>query len=169
MRLTDILISSQSVILAILGRRGMGKTTLLRSVMSLAHQQHRVLWAVDPEYQLRPRRKTGGIHVVNSPAALPTLSSIGRGGIILFDEVDRWGHDPRVVDVMNYCRPWGVSVAWTARRPARVPRDLTALADYFILYRVTEPRDLAYIREYSEDAARIAPSIQPFQPVILPL
>lgn len=137
--------------------------------MSLARQQHRVLYAVDPEYQLRPKRRVAGIHVVNSPAALPALSSIGRGGIILLDEVDRWQHDRRVVDIMNYCRPWGISVAWTARRPARVPRDLTALADYLILYRITEPRDLGYIREYSEKAFEIAPSLQAFRPVILPL
>lgn len=169
MKLSDLLPINESRIIAILGRRGQGKTTLLRSIMALARRQGRFLWVVDPEYQLHPRRPWGAMEIMNNIKDLPEPRRLGKRSIVLLDEVDRWGRDQRLLDLVNYCRPWGVSVAWTARRPARVPRDITALADYLVLFRVTEPRDLAYIREYSEEAYRAAPSLQPFHPIIISL
>ena len=83
--------------------------------------------------------------------------------VLLLDEVDlicgpSAGRDNPVLWAANYGRHSGLMLICTARRPARIHRDLTALADRIILYRLTEPRDLAYVREYcgAEMADRVA-------------
>jgi DNA helicase HerA-like ATPase len=43
-----------------------------------------------------------------------------------------------------------ISVIAIARRPAEFNRDLTALTDKFVIFRITEPRDLKYIADYTD-------------------
>jgi len=87
--------------------------------------------------------------------------------VLLLDEVDlicgtSESRDNPVLWAANYGRHSGLMMICTARRPARIHRDLTALADRIIMYRLTEPRDLAYVRGYcgsdiADQVARLGP------------
>jgi len=82
--------------------------------------------------------------------------------VVVVDEIDRYAGIHRMVpelsDLAHYGRHRAVSLVGTARRPANVNRDLTALADELVCCRVTEPRDLAYLAQWmgTETAQRLA-------------
>ena len=80
--------------------------------------------------------------------------------LLVVDEVDRLTREGQVSKtlwgIFNYYRHDKISVLCCARRPARVPRDLTGNADEIISFKIQEPIDLKYLSEYgfSEDALR---------------
>ncbi len=75
---------------------------------------------------------------------------------VVWDEIDllagrelpRWASM-----IVNAGRHRGISILYTARRPARVPRDLTANADRIVAFGTREPNDVAYLREFMGQAA----------------
>jgi len=85
-----------------------------------------------------------------------------RGGITLVweeaDKVTSAAHLPPFAGaIVDQGRHRGIAVIAVARRPAKVPRDLTANASRIIAFRSTEARDLAYYADVlgSEAAAAV--------------
>jgi len=140
----------------ILGRRGEGKTTrmVLEVCRSLQQGRHDVV-AFDPlaQFGLRVRRVWAGwgAHYINIVHTVEGWDGalIPHGAVVVLDEVDLLVRSPRLVSVVNFGRVWDVDVYACARRPARITRDVSALATRIILYRITEPRDLGWVREYA--------------------
>lgn len=73
---------------------------------------------------------------------------------VLWDEVDQYAVEDRVLklrpfarQVINTGRHRGLKVLACSRRPAMVPRDLTANAQRIIVFHTHEPRDLLYFRQ----------------------
>jgi hypothetical protein len=70
---------------------------------------------------------------------------------VVWDEVDilTKGHlKGRAEYIANMNRGRDIALAFTARRPAMVPRTLTANADRLCAFRTNEPRDLAYLVDF---------------------
>lgn len=79
---------------------------------------------------------------------------------LVWEEVDRVssaGYAPELADrIINAGRHRNLSIFACARRPAKVPRDLTANASEVSIFRTTEPRDLAYLEDALPDAQTLS-------------
>lgn len=71
---------------------------------------------------------------------------------MVWEEVDSWWRPGQVKPfgfrIINQGRHRNIRLIACARRPARVPRDLTANASRITAFHTTEPADLAYLRDY---------------------
>jgi Helicase HerA, central domain len=63
---------------------------------------------------------------------------------------------PELARLVRYGRHRSISQLYIARRPAEIPRDLTAQSDVIISFQQTEPRDLAYLQAVGFDASHVA-------------
>lgn len=76
----------------------------------------------------------------------------GEGFAVFWDEVDRFAVNGRLPPyarrMVNGGRHRGLAIFAAARRPLRVPRDLTAAATAINAFRFTEPADLDYMAGY---------------------
>lgn len=90
-------------------------------------------------------------------------------GRILYavDEIDRFTSANWMPSGLSYVVNQGrhvqVSLLCTSRRPQQIPRELTSQAHKMFIFRMTEPRDLAYIEQYigSEAIAKL-PHLAPY-------
>ena len=88
--------------------------------------------------------------------------------LVVWEEVDRWlgpaagRRDSAAAKIINAGRHRDLGVWGAARRPAAVPRDLTANANRICAFRSFEPRDLAYLREFVGQAADQLPDLAPY-------
>jgi len=55
---------------------------------------------------------------------------------------------PAVRALIHRGRHYGINLLAAVRRPAEVARDLTSQADLVVLFRLSEPRDLAFVRAF---------------------
>lgn len=156
--------------LVILGQSGSGKSTAVDVVVSTYGRFRPRGWApgyvflVDPKGEhVAPRT---GVHVVGSYRDIDgseapyqavvdrwSETAMARGNCFLCaDEMDlavpgdgrRCGRGP--LRVAMHGRGRGVSYCWVARRPAELPRNLTSQATELLVFRLSEPADLAYVR-----------------------
>lgn len=84
--------------------------------------------------------------------------------LIIWDEVDRFTDagrlPPHAYTMVNAGRHRGLRVFACSRRVRRVSRDLTANAGRIVVFQMTEPGDLAWIRNaMGADAAAMAPRL----------
>lgn len=72
--------------------------------------------------------------------------------LLVIDEVDKISREGAVSKtlwkIINYYRHDKISLLCCARRPARVARDLTGNADEIICFKIQEPNDLKYLKEF---------------------
>lgn len=84
-----------------------------------------------------------------TPALFEFLCHL-KGYGILIDEADQFAQPasrPRSFDnLINYQGHLGVDLYLVSRRAARIPRDVTALADRLCVFHTKEPNDLKYLK-----------------------
>jgi hypothetical protein len=95
---------------------------------------------------------------------------IGRCTLVI-EEVDMYCSAqkplPALDRLLRYGRHRDISVIAISRRPADVPRLLTAQADEVVTFQQTEPRDLAWIRARSgQEQMQQVQNLHPFQYLI---
>lgn len=82
---------------------------------------------------------------------------------IIWDEVDMFTRrgvlPPMAYRIVNAGRHRNLTILACTRRPYNVPRELSAAATRLIVFRVTEPRDVAFVRSIAGDAARHLPRL----------
>lgn len=94
--------------------------------------------------------------------------ALAAGGVlVLWDEVDRFTTPgrlpPYAYEMVNAGRHRGCKVFAASRRVRRVSRDLSANAGRIMVARMTEPSDLAWIKNtMGNEAAAQAPRLAPF-------
>lgn len=89
---------------------------------------------------------------------LVTATMHTQGGTLVIDEIDSIDRTKaRCFDqFVRYGRNWGGDLLTGCRRPAEIPRNLTAAADKFYCYGTHEPRDVEYFWElFGEEAQRL--------------
>jgi hypothetical protein len=72
------------------------------------------------------------------------------------DEIDMFynaytSNNSYINKIIQYGRHYLIDVITTSRRPANIGRNLTAMSDMFYFTRITEPRDIKYIKETKDD------------------
>lgn len=86
--------------------------------------------------------------------------------VFAIDEIDYFGTagacDEKLDWLIRYGRHRRVAMVYTARRPAEVPRNLTAQSSEFRIFRLTEPRDIEYMRRLIGPAAERLPQLEQF-------
>lgn len=91
-----------------------------------------------------------------------------RGDLCLvWDEADqftRWGLPPTAFRIWNNGRHRRLRVFACSRRPARVPRDLTANLSRACIFKTQEPNDLKFIRDFTagREAEGMVRELEPF-------
>jgi DNA helicase HerA-like ATPase len=85
---------------------------------------------------------------------LPKL--VLRNGYVFFDEIHEYvplfGQSKEVERYIRHCRNKNVGIVMTTQRPASVHKNVLALSDYVILFRVTWSHDLQAVRDLLKDA-----------------
>ena len=79
--------------------------------------------------------------------------------LLIIDEVDlfynqwNWSHKNIIRKFIHYGRHKEADLITTSRRPANLPKDLLSQADVLEIFRMREPRDLNYLKQfiYAED------------------
>lgn len=86
--------------------------------------------------------------------------------VLAVDEIDYFSTasacDEKLDWLIRYGRHRRVAMIYTARRPAEIPRNLTAQTSEFRIFRLTEPRDVDYmLRLIGPDAEKL-PGLRQF-------
>lgn len=93
------------------------------------------------------------------------VASVGRL-VFAVDEIDYFGTagacDEKLDWLIRYGRHREVAMIYTARRPAEIPRNLTAQSSEFGVFRLTEPRDIEYMQRLIGPAAQQLPKLEQF-------
>lgn len=163
----------QNSVVVVFGRKGHGKTThMIRAV-----EDERRLIVVDPLHQFRnglifnsaqslleyfKRREPKEFRCIcrfeeadaeyeQTELALEFAHELGDVTIAI-DEVDMIcsasNISPALWKVINYGRHNRINLITCARRPARVSRDLTSIADEIVCFNIQEPNDIKYLQEF---------------------
>jgi hypothetical protein len=79
---------------------------------------------------------------------------------ILIDEVDMFfnassSSKNNIYKAVHYGRHNEIDIITTSRRPANISRNLTAMTDTFYFSKITEPKDLQYVKEITTNEAII--------------
>ncbi|GAJ02273.1 unnamed protein product [marine sediment metagenome] len=174
------------MMVSVIGTRGTGKSTLLKNIM---HRDRLLVidtlgehageldtffrWDAQglAEFFSRDRKRfrvgfqpkpdTGEFEAACELAwALGNLT-------VLVDEVDQYAQAGVVPIPLQRLimlgRHRAISGAATVRRPPDMPRAWTAVSDRWAIFRVTEPRDLAYLAGVLGDEVKVVSSLPDFQ------
>jgi hypothetical protein len=80
--------------------------------------------------------------------------------LVLAEECDRYrvGHEPLpgLSYIVEYGRHRGISLMALTRRPASIPRTLTANASRAVVFKTVEPRDVKYWADFLPDGGAAA-------------
>ena len=165
--------NTQAKIVCVFGRRGSGKSTLARTLVipdrrlivfnTLGETEHNMLGHV-----CRTRQELFD-YVENRPVFRAVadfrdddtlgwtvkLCEAMQNCTLLVDELDRFCSPTSVLPEIDACcrygRHSGVSLMVCSRRPAEIPRIVTSQAHTIHVFRITEPRDVAYLKAYLGD------------------
>lgn len=155
------------MVVAILGRRGTGKTTLMQATSSIyAPRDHLVI--VSPLNTLpnrMPDVKWYKVSIFNKPEVervFKELNESGKEPFILADEGDELTagsaagiaggfQTPAVYDTLNYAREAGVGICITSRRPANIAKDMLANANLVFVANTTDPGALDWYDSFMQD------------------
>jgi hypothetical protein len=160
----------QNQIIAVFGRKGSGKTTLVQRYLakvrrfvvadSLAEYTVGTVYHDLRDFARAAKRAGAGklqaVVRIGDDEAFDTLSAmvrvIGEVAPVLYviEEADIQCSPQYIPDSMDrlvrYGRHWRVSLLVVSRRPAEISRHLTAQADTIVAFQTFEPRDLDFFR-----------------------
>jgi len=91
--------------------------------------------------------------------------------VLLVDEVDLWLSHTRpsetLLSIIRYGRHRQIDLCAISQRPANVVRDLTAQADFIVMFQSTENRDVEYLAaRIGRDSAEMVRNLPQFKPLI---
>ncbi len=110
--------------------------------------------------------------VINAikPAALPDGGyKVPKYKLFVIDEANRTCPSkpaplpPAVADLNDQCRHYVISVGYIARRPSQLNQDLTELADYLFIFRLTGKNDIAYLNNTVTGLGDAVQRLAPFE------
>lgn len=163
------------MITCVFGRKGAGKTTWIRratendarlvihdpvgqfqDVCHVVHARLALVQALDTATrEAEPFRLAAWLpEDGDADFVIRACLAIGHCTLVL-DECD-WEASavsvPRSLKrLVSYCRHWRIDILAGARRPADVPRTLTAQADRIVYFQLDEPADFDYVRRRGGD------------------
>jgi len=162
-----------SKVACIFGRRGSGKSTLARTLVApctrlilfntLGEEAHNEIGLVfrEPQALFDYVQEAPQFRAIADfqddtlfPWTIDLAMAVG-SCTLLVDEIDRHCSPVSVPDELNSCVRYGrhksVSLLTISRRPADVPRIVSSQAEDIFVFRINEPRDVSYLKQYVGD------------------
>lgn len=162
----------QSNLIVVLGHRGFGKTSLINELLEMLDSAQIEFVILDILGKFRERSNS----IYFNPAYKDKVNSLirklyNKHFYIVFDEADSIckpkSIPPPMYDILNYGRNNGQGGIYSARRPFRLNRDVTAGADFLILLGCREQKDVEYIaEETNEELADRVRNLEKFHYVV---
>ncbi len=145
----------QSEGIVVLGKRGSGKTTLIRFlVRELSKKKFRFI-VVDVVGNLGQFKDMPNVeyHLVNphDKNAIDTICNKAmklHNCMVILDEADRLEYTDALSDMVNIGRNYGVGYLATARRTANINNDILANQKHAFIFKHTYPRDVKVLTEW---------------------
>ena len=143
-------------VILIVGRRGSGKTYSAKKIMQEFRKSGGLVFAVDPIASDPPEEShlafSSDVWDCEVPENIPENI-----GLVAVDESDifapqaeaRRRPPPPLVDLIRRGRHRGVTLVLCTQRPALVMRDAFALADFVVVCKTTDARDIKSLCELS--------------------
>lgn len=158
----------QSDLITVLGHRGYGKTALIKELLHILDTEHVEYVILDLLGKYRDRNNSIRFNPAKKESVDQLLRKLyNKHYYIVFDEADSVckpkSMPTGMYDIINYGRNHGQGGVYSARRPFRLNRDLTANSDYLFLLGIRETKDIEYIADVAtEDLARHVKEFQKF-------
>jgi len=143
----------------ILGKRGIGKTTLARALISQNPGLKYLIVDVIGNYEdFKDKYEVVRIaNVERSKMDMALIRAMDKGMFAVLDEVDRFQYDHVLSYFVNIGRNYGSGWIAIARRPANMSKDFISNANYTFIAKTTQKRDVEFIRaSYDIDADDLA-------------
>lgn len=175
-----------SKIITILGKKGYGKTTYMASlfnefktcpclIFDLFNQYKIQLTFFDilifmeyiKEYGLKRKFYKFAVYEKLDFDIICRFITNQKNINLFVDEIDMFDSPISSIDsfrkLIHYSRHYNVNIITTSRRPQRISRDLTSQTDEYIFFKITENRDLEYIKQISEYLAEKVRRLKKFE------
>ena len=151
---------------AALAMPGEGKTSILIEAMLSGAWPH--VACVDPEFELH----LPGRNIQYLKPDRDDWRKIPQGSLVVLDELDGICKDVQggyewCLHIFRACRPWGITVLWSAQTPYEVPRGATRRCRLLFLGQILEERDLEYLRTYYPKAPETLPNLAPHRFLVI--
>lgn len=143
----------------ILGLKGTGKSTLANLILNTygaSALYYDTLFEAPPEsvfdiYQPINRYSVKELETVIRAIIPQNINQLPKYRLVIIDEANR--HCPpkpqplpaAIADLNDQCRHYLMSAGFIARRPVQLNQDLTELADYIFIFRLTGKSDIQYL------------------------
>jgi hypothetical protein len=157
-------------IVVVIGKRGSGKTMLIRYLVREADFPNTVIYDgnLGKDYDKeRDFPRCDNVTIIKRKFTDPKWETFNnpelhKGKYVVIDEMDMVNHHHYnfYVEWVNTGRHWPSGGVVAARRPTRLPRDVTANADYTFLFKARESSVQRFLKdsytdEVSDEAARL--------------
>jgi len=144
----------------IFGLRGTGKSTLVNTILEVYGQKalyYDTVWEAPDTmtYDIYRPKNRYAVDEYESviKAIIPTnINQIPKYRLFATDEANRFCPSKpaqlpsAVADLNDQCRHYLMTVIFIARRPSQLNQDLTELADYIFVFKLTGKNDLDYLK-----------------------
>jgi ABC-type dipeptide/oligopeptide/nickel transport system ATPase component len=165
-------------ILVIIGKRGSGKTILIHYLVREAEFKNTVVYdgnlGVDHD-RARDYNNSENITVVKRRFTDPAWENFNKpelhkGKYVVIDEMDMVNHHHYgfYVEWVNTGRHWPSGGIVSARRPTRLPRDVTANADLTFIFKARERSVQSFLKDsYTDEVAVEAATLKQYEFLIV--
>lgn len=169
------------MIVSIFGRKGCGKSTL--SKLKAIEYGGRVIffspvesweeihplefWTAQEIVEGLPAMTAGQVAIIRR-AELPyfdlvaCLVMVECDFTLVIDEIEHFRASEELETLIHYARHFRINMICNTRRYTDTPRLLTSQSDEIDVFLTMEPRDLAYLAEYTTASTEIFQSLPPF-------
>jgi hypothetical protein len=159
------------MIYTVFGKKGSGKSTLSKEIMvnlggrvvflspvERLNVEHVEVWTVEDIETEMEEQEPGDVVLVRL-ADVSAMDAVacqaiydGEGYTIIIDEVEKYQGSKELLDMIHYSRHFNIHIVANTRRYVDVPRLLTSQSDILYVAPTREPRDIQYIKDYTEPA-----------------
>ena len=89
---------------------------------------------------------------------------------VYIDEVDYWSKPQwlpqTLANNLRYSRHYKLNLYLTVRNPSEINRKITALADMFVIFNMTEPRYLDYFKDFDATLPERISLLKPYEHIL---
>lgn len=104
-------------------------------------------------YRPRDRYSVAELETIIKAIIPANLNALPKYRLVVIDETNRFCPSkpaplpPAIADLNDQCRHYLMTAGYIARRPSQLNQDLTELADYIFIFRLTGKNDIAYLND----------------------
>jgi len=163
------------------GLRGTGKSTLADLILESYNDKalyYDTVWEApkDADFDIyRPKNRYSVFEFETVIRAIvpQNINQLPKYRLFIVDEANRFcpskpAHLPdAVADLNDQCRHYLMTVGYIARRPSQLNQDLTELADYLFIFKLTGKNDITYLNNLVTNLGETVLSLGEYEFVIV--